>query len=146
MRWGRLGSDSLARTTVRDTATLLTGLQAHTRYEVLVSPFTGAGPGPAAARTVARTLEGVPSGPPLSVSCSPATTTTLALTWEPPGPEQRGGEIVSYLVTWRLEHKLGQAEIHSQRVAGTSATLAGLETHSNYFVKAGYTDIPGQAD
>lgn len=116
--------------------TIISGLAPFSKYSVTVSPFTSVGPGPSSSKSVVATLEGVPSGPPQLVQCSPTSPTSLSLSWQAPSVDSRNGIILGYIVTYRLENKIGGKDaIQSKKTAGTVTTIDGLLTFHSYYVK-----------
>ena len=110
--------------------TIITDLTPYTKYEVLVNPFNQIGPGPASSKAIVSTLEGgkcerpgqvisslcryielswvsVPGGAPQLVHCDPISPSSVSISWKAPPVEMRNGIILGYLITYRLENKIG---------------------------------------
>ena len=61
IRYGKLGSETLSKQTIRDEdvqQTIISNLTPFTKYEVMVSPFNKIGPGPTSSKNIVSTLEG----------------------------------------------------------------------------------------
>ena len=61
IRYGKLGSETLAKQTIRDEdiqQMIIPNLTPFTKYEVMVSPFNKVGPGPSSSKNIVSTLEG----------------------------------------------------------------------------------------
>ena len=109
--------------------TIIPNLTPYTKYEVLVNPFNKIGPGPASSKAIVSTLEGgkwrpgqvisslcryielswvsVPGGAPQLVHCDPISPSSVSISWKAPPVEMRNGIILGYLITYRLENKIG---------------------------------------
>ena len=53
------------------------------------------------------TPEGLPSGPPINIATRFQTTDVVAVTWDPPVPEHRNGQILRYHVVFH--RKMGDS-------------------------------------
>ena len=106
--------------------TIIPNLTPYTKYEVLVNPFNKIGPGPASSKAIVSTLEGgkkditmifcqylllsrvsAPGGPPEFVQCDPISPSSVSISWKAPPVEMRNGIILGYLISYRLENKIG---------------------------------------
>jgi len=139
IRYGKLGSETLSKQTIRDEdvqQTIISNLTPFTKYEVMVSPFNKIGPGPTSSKNIVSTLEGAPDGPPQLVQCDPISPTSISISWKAPSVEDRNGIILGYLITYRLENKIGGKDtIHSKKTGGMQATVDGLEIFESYYIK-----------
>ena len=102
-----------------------------------------------------------PDGPPELVQCDPISPTSISISWKAPLVEERNGIILGYLVTYRLENKIGgnpwhtlkltkyrdlysagKDTIHSKKTGGLQATVEGLEIFESYYIKvAAFTKV-----
>ncbi|KAG8225093.1 hypothetical protein J437_LFUL000072 [Ladona fulva] len=93
----------------RRTDTTLSGLRPYSHYEVAVRAFNGIGPGPPSSPTVAVTFEdvneshlyAVPGSPPSNLRCSPLSSQSLWVRWDPLPPRDRHGLLEGYKVLYQ---------------------------------------------
>ncbi|KAL0901060.1 hypothetical protein ABMA27_006383 [Loxostege sticticalis] len=113
----------------------LSALRKFTRYEVRVRAFNGVAAGPASAPVTATTLEGVPESHPMRVSCSPLSSSSMKVSWNPPPIGQHGGLIQGYKVIYSpltADHAdVGEIK----RVTTTDTYLHTLRKYTNYSIQ-----------
>ena len=96
------------------------------------------------------------------VHCDPISPSSVSISWKAPPVEMRNGIILGYLITYRLENKIGGDSaryfennfvitrlsrtgsdlILSKKTADTEITLENLKTFTSYYIKvAAYTKV-----
>ncbi|XP_065904076.1 cell adhesion molecule DSCAM-like [Dysidea avara] len=118
-----------------DTNTIVTDLRIATNYTIVLAAHTVVGIGPYSnpMECVVQTLEDVPDGPPLNVTLSSPTSTSIAVRWQLADPLVRNGIIT--------KHQLNYTEV-SQPLNWTTVSLGGdtsyviedLEIFTRYYV------------
>lgn len=78
--------------------TLLENLKPATQYTLRVLAEGPAGRSAPSQELAVQTQPQRPAGPPLNVAARPVSSTQLLVTWSPPLPELRHGEILGYNV------------------------------------------------
>ncbi|XP_063593040.1 cell adhesion molecule Dscam2-like [Penaeus indicus] len=91
---------------------VVTALRAWVQYAVAVRAYNAHGAGPVSPPVVVRTLEDVPSSPPVGVECSGgAGGTSLYVRWAPPPPTFHNGLLQGYRLTLtRLDDSTGKMQ------------------------------------
>lgn len=113
----------------------LSALRKFTRYEVRVRAFNGVAAGPASSPVSATTLEGVPESSPTRVTCSPLSSSSMKVSWNPPPIGQHGGLIQGYKVIYSpltIDH-VDAGEI--KRVTTTDTYLHTLRKYTNHSIQ-----------
>ena len=102
----------------------------------------------------------VPGAAPEFVQCDPISPSSVSISWKAPPVELRNGIILGYLITYRLENKIGgdgplnsanspnclttsgSDIILSKKTGDTEVTISNLETFTSYYVKvSAYTKV-----
>lgn len=78
--------------------TVLTNLNKHTEYHIVVQAYTSQGSGPPSDVLSVTTLEDVPSSAPENPKCDTLSSTSLYITWSPPPVKDQNGIIRGYKV------------------------------------------------
>merc|ERR1719264_1538691 len=82
-----------------------------------------------------QTLEDVPSAPPDKVVALILNSTSATLSWSPPPPQHRNGQLLGYFI----QIKTNQSVVHSDlriNATTTSITLTNLTLHQIYVIRA----------
>ncbi|XP_063239602.1 LOW QUALITY PROTEIN: cell adhesion molecule Dscam2-like [Bacillus rossius redtenbacheri] len=103
---------------------VLEDLKPATRYALRVVAEGPAGRSAPSAELTLRTEPQRPAGPPRAVSVRPVSSTELLVTWAPPSPELRHGEVQGYNVGYR-EASAGGGSFNFTSVAGDGEEGAG---------------------
>ncbi|XP_045771663.1 Down syndrome cell adhesion molecule-like protein Dscam2 [Maniola jurtina] len=119
------------------TSTTLRGLKAATRYGVTVRTYNAAGTGPLSPPHYRHTLESPPTGGPENLSCTSSSSTSLRVSWRPPNPDARGGQITHYTLqyTRRDSDPLQPTQDAHLRVQGEEATVSRLTSFAEYEIR-----------
>ncbi|XP_035710661.1 tyrosine-protein phosphatase Lar isoform X4 [Folsomia candida] len=86
------------------------------------------------------TPEGAPTGPPTNISYRFQTADVVAVTWEPPIPEERNGQILKYHVIFH--RKMGLST--ERNVSVTKAVFVALEENQEYWVQVSSATSQGK--
>ncbi|XP_037774718.1 Down syndrome cell adhesion molecule-like protein Dscam2, partial [Penaeus monodon] len=115
---------------------VVTDLRAWVQYAVAVRAYNAHGAGPVSPPVVVRTLEDVPSSPPVGVECSGgAGGTSLYVRWAPPPPAFHNGLLQGYRLTLtRLDDSTEKVEELIRMTSGREESVGGLRAWSNYTV------------
>lgn len=79
-------------------ATLIDDLKPATRYTIRVIADGAAGRSVPSSELTVRTEPQRPAGPPINISARPITSTEIIITWSPPLPELRHGDVQGFNV------------------------------------------------
>jgi len=79
-------------------------------------------------------------GPPINIAVKFQTTDVVAVSWDPPVPEQRNGQILRYHVTFH--RKLGDSV--ERNVTVTKAVFWSLEENQEYWVQISASTSQGR--
>ncbi|XP_055715988.1 cell adhesion molecule Dscam2 isoform X2 [Phlebotomus papatasi] len=119
------------------TKTTISGLRMFTRYLVRVQAYNGIASGPWSQPVIGTTLEGVPEASPQNVTCFPAGSQSIRVTWQEPPPEFHGGIIQGYKILYRPLVK--QVELSSttevKRTSNMETHLHALYKATNYSIR-----------
>ncbi|KAL4709858.1 hypothetical protein ACJJTC_003821 [Scirpophaga incertulas] len=119
------------------TSTTIRGLKAASRYSVTVRAYNAAGTGPVSPPHYRHTLESPPTGSPEGLNCISSGSTSLRVSWRPPGVDLRGGLITHY--TLQYTRKDADPLLPTQdsylRVQGEEATVSRLTPYAEYEVR-----------
>ncbi|KAL1417707.1 hypothetical protein MTO96_026610 [Rhipicephalus appendiculatus] len=77
---------------------ILSSLRKFSPYLVLVQAFNAAGPGPRSDEVPVSTLDDVPSQAPQEVQCSPLSSESIRVTWQPPPKSAIHGYLQGYRI------------------------------------------------
>ncbi|XP_026677051.1 Down syndrome cell adhesion molecule-like protein Dscam2 [Diaphorina citri] len=114
----------------------LTGLRKYRKYDIVVQAFNEKGPGPMSSEVSVQTLEDVPAAPPLDITCSALSSTSLSVTWQPPPLLLQNGEILGYKVYYENMRELPMENIETgvKQSKETKISLKGLHKYCNYSI------------
>ncbi|KAK3861972.1 hypothetical protein Pcinc_032114, partial [Petrolisthes cinctipes] len=106
------------------------------QYSFVVRAYNSHGPGPLSPPTVVRTMEDVPSAPPVGVECKGGVGGgSLHVSWSPPSPSHHNGLLQGYrLALSRLDDATEEVEEVTRVVGGLEETVGGLLPWTNYSV------------
>ncbi|XP_065918563.1 hemicentin-1-like isoform X2 [Dysidea avara] len=124
----RIGSSSMTNIT-------LTGLRIATNYNVAIAAYTVAGIGPYSnpMECVVQTLEDVPDGPPLSITLSSLTSTSIVVRWQLPDSLVRNGIITKHQLNYtKVSQPLNWTTVSLND--STSYMIEGLDLVTRYTV------------
>ncbi|KAK8403945.1 hypothetical protein O3P69_000181 [Scylla paramamosain] len=115
---------------------VVNGLRAWVQYAVVVRAYNSHGAGPLSQPVVVRTLEDVPSAPPVGVECSGgAGGSSLVVRWAPPSPAHHNGLLQGYRLTLtRLDDSTEKVDEISRMTSGREESVGGLRAWTNYSV------------
>ncbi|XP_071450798.1 cell adhesion molecule Dscam2-like [Hetaerina americana] len=136
------------------TEMVITGLRPYSHYEISVRAFNGIGPGPPSSPNIAVTFEGVPGSPPSNLRCSPLSSQSLWVRWDPLSPRDRHGLLEGYKVLYQRtvssdnDAQLKESASHGRyygsvdtgndvevkRTTNLETNLHGLSRFTNYTV------------
>lgn len=119
-------------------AALIEDLKPATKYTFRVIAEGPAGKSAPSAELVVRTEPQRPAGPPLNLSVRPWSSTELMITWSPPLPELRHGQIQGYNIGYRTA-KMGSynfTSVTGDAEDGGELLLGGLAKFTRYTVVA----------
>ncbi|XP_064112208.1 cell adhesion molecule Dscam2-like isoform X2 [Macrobrachium nipponense] len=124
---------------------VITELSPWTQYTVVIRAYNTHGPGPLSQPEVVRTMEDVPSGPPIGVECSGgARGTSLIVRWAPPPPSALNGLLQGYRLTLtRLDDTTDKVEELTRVTNGREENVGGLRPWTNYTVSVAATTRAG---
>ena len=114
---------------------VIPNLRKFTEYEFFLMPFYKMMEGQPSNSMNIQTLEDVPSAPPDKVSVVMVNSTSATLSWSPPSPQHRNGQLLGYLI----QIKTNQSVVHSElriNATTTSITLTNLTLHQVYVIRA----------
>ncbi|KAJ8730195.1 hypothetical protein PYW07_017233 [Mythimna separata] len=119
------------------TSTTLRGLKAATRYGITVRAYNAAGTGPLSPPHYRHTLESPPTGSPEGVACLSSGSTSLRVSWRPPGIDNRGGLITHYTLqyTRRDADPMLPTQDAYLRIQGEEATVSRLTPYAEYEIR-----------
>ncbi|XP_063888647.1 cell adhesion molecule Dscam2-like [Scylla paramamosain] len=121
------------------------GLRPHNRYVVVVRALNSKGPGPLSPPAHTATLQDKPSAPPGQVRCEALSSSALAVTWVPPSPDHRNGDLTTYRVAfWVAASPDAEGEGGSVATEGLRARLEGLLPFTNYSISVSAATRAGQ--
>ncbi|KAK8383868.1 hypothetical protein O3P69_015960 [Scylla paramamosain] len=121
------------------------GLRPHNRYVVVVRALNSKGPGPLSPPARTATLQDKPSAPPGQVRCEALSSSALAVTWVPPSPDHRNGDLTTYRVAfWVAASPDAEGEGGSVATEGLRARLEGLLPFTNYSISVSAATRAGQ--
>ncbi|XP_031783300.1 Down syndrome cell adhesion molecule-like protein Dscam2 isoform X4 [Nasonia vitripennis] len=137
---GRISTASialgLARTAIPGRQCQLSNLKKYTRYSIVVQAYNALGAGPMTPEVVAQTLEDVPSSPPQDVRCTPLTSQSLQVTWDPPPNSSLNGILKGYKVMYENMNALTDStKVETKSTTALIVGLTNLEKHTNYSVQ-----------
>ena len=130
----------------RITAEIITGLQTLAEYEISVAAYNPAGISEYSNISYVWTMESTPSAPPLAVTVSVKSSTSILVSWMPPSRQAVHGTIRGYVV--RVYFRNGtQPRVEKQVLANLStiyrrhqAYIYGLKKYTGYNIMvSGYT-------
>ncbi|MCI4389194.1 hypothetical protein PGIGA_G00095110 [Pangasianodon gigas] len=110
---------------------MATGLFKGATYSFHLSAKNRAGTGEEFVKNIS-TEEEVPSGFPLNLSVEGLTTTTIRLTWLPPAPAERNGQITHYVVVYR---DINSQQNNTNRTLDTHMILHDLRPDTTYDIR-----------
>ncbi|XP_053098317.1 receptor-type tyrosine-protein phosphatase F-like isoform X2 [Pangasianodon hypophthalmus] len=110
---------------------MATGLFKGATYSFHLSTKNRAGTGEEFVKNIS-TEEEVPSGFPLNLSVEGMTTTTIRLTWLPPAPAERNGQITHYVVVYR---DINSQQNNTNRTSDTHVMLHDLRPDTTYDIR-----------
>ncbi|KAL1500781.1 hypothetical protein ABEB36_006226 [Hypothenemus hampei] len=116
---------------------ILQGLAKFTTYRIIVQAYNSRGPGPASEPVSARTLEDAPTLPPENVQCSVLNAQSLHISWEPPLPVGRNGNIQGYKVTYHSVGEWYDNDDQQTKIINNiqlRTTISGLRKFTNYSI------------
>ena len=114
---------------------VIPNLRKFTEYEFFLMPFYKMMEGQPSNSMNIQTLEDVPSAPPDKVSVVMVNSTSATLSWSPPPPQHRNGQLLGYFI----QIKTNQSVVHSDlriNATTTSITLTNLTLHQIYVIRA----------
>ncbi|KAI5631682.1 immunoglobulin domain-containing protein [Phthorimaea operculella] len=119
----------------------LSGLQAGAAYSVRVRAASRAGLSPLSAPLLFTTLEDAPSGAPQDLRVKSSDQAELHVSWSPPPRATWNGELLGYVVSWRVVEQHGERGEREKgegravrRGAGTALVLRSLRPRDQYAV------------
>ncbi|GAB6027495.1 Down syndrome cell adhesion molecule-like protein 1 [Chamberlinius hualienensis] len=111
-------------------------LKKFTKYGVIVQAFNHLGSGPKSDEVVARTLEDAPSKSPENIRCSPLTSQSLLVQWEPPPQLSFNGVLQGYKVLYaRTKDWYENMEMDVKITSAWKLMLHGLDKFENYTIQ-----------
>ncbi|XP_042236936.1 Down syndrome cell adhesion molecule-like protein Dscam2 [Homarus americanus] len=115
---------------------VVSGLRAWVQYAVVVRGYNIHGAGPLSLPVIVRTMEDVPSAPPVGVECSGgAGGSSLLVRWAPPSPINHNGLLQGYRLTLtRLDDSTEEVEDLTRMTNGREESVGGLRPWTNYTV------------
>lgn len=121
----------------------LHSLKKFTKYGVVVQAFNRLGAGPKSEEVVTRTLEDAPSKPPENVRCSPQSSQSILVSWEPPPQSGINGQLQGYRVLYVPANLYYDGiDTESMQTSAWKTIIHGLERFRNYSVQAlGFTRV-----
>uniref|UniRef100_T1IHT8 Down syndrome cell adhesion molecule-like protein Dscam2 n=1 Tax=Strigamia maritima TaxID=126957 RepID=T1IHT8_STRMM len=120
----------------------LTELDMYTQYMIIVQAYNGKGNGPPTEELHVMTSEDVPSVAPYNIRCSPLSTTTVYIIWDPISPDYTNGILRGYKVFYKPFDDWYDAAYHSKSIDVPKLTLQGLEVNTNYSIEvAAFTKV-----
>ncbi|XP_075747886.1 cell adhesion molecule Dscam1-like isoform X3 [Rhipicephalus microplus] len=125
--------DDLAK--VVRTEVLLSPLRKFSPYLVLVQAFNAAGPGPRSDEVLVSTLDDVPSQAPQEVQCSPLSSESIRVTWQPPPKSAIHGYLQGYRIWYAQLPAPRERSREEKAVTGQETTLVDLRKYTNYFIQ-----------
>ena len=123
----------------------LTGLEAHTLYEISVTLSTSVGEGESASIDI-RTLETAPSAPPTNLNTTVLSANIISVTWDPPVPIEQNGIITHYTLSYRgVERDTASRDIilASDQSYFTNYILTELDEHTSYNISVSASTSAG---
>ena len=114
---------------------VIPNLRKFTEYEFFLMPFYKMMEGQPSNSMHIQTLVDVPSAPPDMVSVVMVNSTSATLSWSPPSPQHRNGQLLGY----NIQIKSNQSVVHSNlkiNATTTTITLANLTLHQIYVIRA----------
>ncbi|CAH2009909.1 unnamed protein product [Acanthoscelides obtectus] len=117
-------------------AALIEDLKPATKYVFRVSAEGAAGRSAASDELIVRTEPQRPAGPPLQVSARAISSTEVLVTWMPPVPELRNGEIQGFNVGYRTASQIAYnfTSVTGDGEDGGEALLSGLAKYTRYTI------------
>ena len=123
----------------------LTGLEAHTLYEISVTLSTSVGEGESASIDI-RTMETAPSAPPTNLTTTVLSANIISVTWDPPVPIEQNGIITHYTLSYRgVERDTASRDIilASDQSYFTNYILTELDEHTSYNISVSASTSAG---
>ncbi|XP_077484140.1 cell adhesion molecule Dscam1-like isoform X2 [Amblyomma americanum] len=117
------------------TEVLLSPLRKFSPYVVLVQAFNAAGPGPRSDEVAVSTLDDVPSQAPQEVQCSPLSSESIRVTWQPPPKSAIHGYLQGYRIWYAQLPASRERGREEKAVTGQETTLVDLRKYTNYFIQ-----------
>ena len=148
---GQIATNSV---NISDLNATLTDLEEYVEYNISVRAYTSVGPGPYSDPVTNRTLEDSkkrfsllyvwcatvfcptgPASPPLNVTVTNITSTTIAVVWDLVVEIERNGIITVYEVEYNQSTFPGVNSTQTLIVTSTMAQLARLHEYVDYFIR-----------
>ena len=123
----------------------LSGLEAHTVYEISVTLSTSVGEGESASIDI-RTMETAPSAPPTNLTTTVLSANIISVTWDPPVPIEQNGIITHYTLSYRgVERDTASRDIilASDQSYFTNYILTELDEHTSYNISVSASTSSG---
>ncbi|XP_054926091.1 cell adhesion molecule Dscam1-like isoform X1 [Dermacentor andersoni] len=131
----QLDQPQVGSTEAVPTEVLLSPLRKFSPYLVLVQAFNAAGPGPRSDEVAVSTLDDVPSQAPQEVQCSPLSSDSIRVTWQPPHKSAIHGYLQGYRIWYAQLPASRERGREEKAVTGQETTLVDLRKYTNYFIQ-----------
>jgi neogenin len=121
----------------------LTDLCKYCEYSLRVVAYSSDGPSDSSEELLCRTLSDVPSAVPHNVTLEPVSSTSIAVSWEPPPDGTRNGIITGYKIRYKPRGDRSGGEMVTTDGSRRSHELTGLDRATEYSVRIQAVTVNG---